>query len=66
MEKLMKIRSSSGNETIEVIKENKSYFLKNQNDVIVLRRSEDDEEGVRSIMEVVNNLVDNYNWIEER
>ena len=65
MTTIMKVSSSSGKEFLEVESNDDNYTLKNQQGVTVAKRSKDDEVGVTSLMEFINNLTENYGWKTE-
>lgn len=64
MKTIMRLSSSSGKKFIDVVKNDGNYVLLDQRGSVIAKRSENDENGVNSLMDFVNNLTDNYSWSE--
>lgn len=62
MKTIMKI--SSGKEYVEVVKDDRNYILQTQRGSVLAKRGENDDEGVRQMMEKVTELTEDYGWRE--
>jgi hypothetical protein len=66
MKKITKISSKSGKTFIEILKDDNTYVVQNQNGSILTRIPHQDEDAARSLMETLNVLTTDYGWSEKR
>ena len=66
MKTIMRLSSSSGKEFIDVVKDDENYILQNQHGAMMIKRNKEDEDGMRSLMDYINDLTNIYGWVEKR
>ena len=64
MKTIMRLSSNSGKEYLDVVKDDINYILQTRQGSILVKRGKYDEDGVRSIMETLNELTNKYGWKE--
>ena len=62
----MRLSSSSGKEFIDVVKDDGNYILQNQHGAMMIKRNKEDEDGMRSLMDYINDLTNIYGWVEKQ
>ena len=66
MKTIMRLSSSSGKEFIDVVKDDENYILQNQHGAMMIKRNKEDEDGMRSLMDYINDLTNIYGWVEKQ